>query len=605
MYMKDQKNTLLKWVAVLFTAVGVFSCQDQIVLEGEGIISGEIFETNKATFDVFASHKSVSAVQTNKLPIYQLGNFNHPVYGKTSASVATQLRLQNSQGNPVFGLRAQGNETTATTQENERVTSVYLYLPFQINTRADSDLDGLIDLYDADPQDANSDTDGDGVTDIIENNSGTNPLNPDTDGDGINDAEDTETAANLYARSFDLDSIYGDLETPFNLRVKKLDYFLRDLDPASNFTETQTYFSDQDFDPSFTSELLYDGPAEITDQEFLFYNNEDNPDTEDVDESLTLSSRQNPGIRVPLNSDFFQRYLIDQEGSDNLISQSNFATYFRGLHLSLAEEDQIMLLLDFTKANIVVNYTYDSYDAEGLRTENQSQYTLSLLTGGGNNPIIGNAVNTFSNSNYAAEVLSALQNQENASRIYLKGGAGVYSELSLFNSENEQAIIEQIKANRWVVNEARLVFHVDTEALAASSMPEPPRLYLYNAETLKPIMRFNTEVYEDDSPLGVFKNYDGILQSENGKGTQYRVRITDHINNIILRDSSNVKLALGLTSDIRVNLSSVAKLSNGETGKLPNMSATTPLGTVLYGNNVGPQDADKKLQLEIFYTKSN
>ena len=83
--MKDQKNTLLKWVAVLFTAVGVFSCQDQIVLEGEGIISGEIFETNKATFDVFASHKSVSAVQTNKLPIYQLGNFNHPVYGKTSA----------------------------------------------------------------------------------------------------------------------------------------------------------------------------------------------------------------------------------------------------------------------------------------------------------------------------------------------------------------------------------------------------------------------------------------------------------------------------------------------------------------------------------------
>lgn len=599
------KNTLIRWSSILLVAVGVFSCEDQIILEGEGIISGEIFETNKATFDVFASHKSVGAVQTNKLPIYQLGNFNHPVYGKTSAEVVTQLRLQNSQGNPTFGLRAQANELSATTQENERVTGVYLYLPFQINSRADSDLDGLVDIYDADPEDSNSDTDGDGVTDILENNSGTNPLDPDTDGDGINDGEDTDTAANLYARSFDLDSIYGDLETPFNLKVKKLDYFLRDLDPASNFTETQSYFSDQRFDPAFTSEVLYDGPAEITDKEFLIYNNEDDPATEDVDESLTLSARQNPGIRVPLSSEFFQRYLLDQEGSDNLISQSNFASYFRGVHLSLSEEAQIMLLLDFTKANIVVEYSYDVYDSDGVQTESNSQYTLSMLTGGGNNPIIGNAVNTFSNPNYAAAVTTALQNQENASRIYLKGGAGVYSELSLFASENEQAIIEQIKANRWVVNEARLVFHVDTDALASSNVPEPPRLYLYNAETLNPIMRFNTEVYEDDSALGVFKNYDGILQSDNGRGTQYRVRITDHINNIILRDSSNVKLALGVTSDIRVNLSSVAKLANGETGKLPNMSATTPLGTVLFGNNLGPSEAGKKLQLEIFYTKSN
>ncbi len=603
--MNQMKNTLIRWSGILLVAVGVFSCEDQIILEGEGIISGEIFETNKATFDVFASHKSVGAVQTNKLPIYQLGNFNHPVYGKTSAEVVTQLRLQNSQGNPTFGLRAQANELSATTQENERVTGVYLYLPFQINSRADSDLDGLVDIYDADPEDSNSDTDGDGVTDILENNSGTNPLDPDTDGDGINDGEDTDTAANLYARSFDLDSIYGDLETPFNLKVKKLDYFLRDLDPASNFTEIQSYFSDQRFDPAFTSEVLYDGPAEITDKEFLIYNNEDDPATEDVDESLTLSARQNPGIRVPLSSEFFQRYLLDQEGSDNLISQSNFASYFRGVHLSLSEEAQIMLLLDFTKANIVVEYSYDVYDSDGLKTESNSQYTLSMLTGGGNNPIIGNAVNTFSNSNYAAAVTTALQNQENASRIYLKGGAGVYSELSLFASENEQAIIEQIKANRWVVNEARLVFHVDADALASSSVPEPPRLYLYNAETLNPIMRFNTEVYEDDSALGVFKNYDGILQSENGRGTQYRVRITDHINNIILRDSSNVKLALGVTSDIRVNQSSVAKLSNGTSGKLPNMSATTPLGTVLFGNNVGPLEADKKLQLEIFYTKSN
>jgi hypothetical protein len=46
-------------------------------------------------------------------------------------------------------------------------------------------------------------------------------------------------------------------------------------------------------------------------------------------------------------------------------------------------------------------------------------------------------------------------------------------------------------------------------------------------------------------------------------------------------------------------------LPNGESGKLPIMATTTPLGTVLFGNNVAAENADKKLQLEIFYTKSN
>jgi hypothetical protein len=594
------KNVLIFGLVVL----GASSCQDQIILEGEGIISGEIFETSKATFDVFATNKNVIAVQTNKLPLYQLGNFNHSVFGKTSASVATQLRLQNSQGNPVFGVRAQNDERSATTQENERATAVYLYIPFQIKSNSDLDLDGLIDAYDSDPTNPNSDSDGDGLTDIIENNSGTNPLNPDTDGDGINDAADLETAFNLFAKPFDLDSIYGDRDKSFTLTVKKLDYFLRDLDPSTNFIETQEYFSDQIFDPAFTSNVLFKGSVNISDKEFLFYNT-DNAETPDINESLTLASRLNPGIRIPLNIDFFQRFLLDQEGSDNLISQSNFTTYLRGLHFSVAEQDNILLLLDFTRANITMEYSYDVYSADGVKTEAQRQYILSLLTGGSGFPIIGNAVNTITNPSYSPAVLKALNNSENASRIYLKGGVGLYSELTLFSGPNELALIEQIKANRWVVNEARLVFYVDTASLSGVSLPEPPRLYLYNAETLEPLMRFNTEVYQDDTPLGVFKNYDGILQTVNGKGTKYMVRITDHINNILLRDAPNAKLALGVTSDIRVNLTSTAKLPNGESGKLPIMATTTPLGTVLFGNNVAAENADKKLQLEIFYTKSN
>ena len=102
--MSGIRSFLTKTTLILSVALGFFSCQDTITLEGEGIISGAVFDTNQAVFDVVATNKSVAAVQTNKLPLYQLGNFNHPVFGKTTASVATQLRLQNSQGNPIFWL---------------------------------------------------------------------------------------------------------------------------------------------------------------------------------------------------------------------------------------------------------------------------------------------------------------------------------------------------------------------------------------------------------------------------------------------------------------------------------------------------------------------
>ena len=53
-------------------------------------------------------------------------------------------------------------------------------MPFFNNTN-DSDNDGVIDLYDVDPNDSNSDSDNDGLSDIEEFRVGLNPLSQDTD----------------------------------------------------------------------------------------------------------------------------------------------------------------------------------------------------------------------------------------------------------------------------------------------------------------------------------------------------------------------------------------------------------------------------------------
>lgn len=587
----------------------IASCEDELDTIGEGVVAGEPFSTGKVEYDVFAYNKGITAVQTNRLPLYQLGTFDDPVYGKRKASIISQLTLPTT--SPTFGDLSQDTEDQAgsddsasTVEENETVKEVYLYIPFETPPSSDTDGDGVDDEFESgdDVTDPNSDWDGDGVTDNQERILGSNPFDPNEDGTG------DDFVANAYPKKFDLDSIYGDRTQTFNLVVSRSNYFLRDLDPNSNFQEAQEYYSNQDFS-AFIGETLFDGEVTIDNEELLFRENEDDPDTEDVDESEEITNRLNPGIRVPLNPDFFQENILDKEGQPELLSHSNFKNFIRGIHLSGTDMDQLMFLLDLTQANITITYEYNDYDSEEEEIVTaEKNFILNLLVSDSSGGVTGNAVNVFENEMLPAEIENALDNGENASRIYVKGGATL-AEVRLFDEvENGGAeIINQIKQNNWVINEANLVFYVDRETLG-TSVVEPPRLYLYNAETNQPLYDANNEdgTYNSTAnSLRYFPSHDGILETENDLGVKYTIRITEHINNIIVRDSTNAKLGLTLTPNIAL-IGVQEAIDNDMQGVDYPIGATiSPLGTVLYGSNVAPDEEDNKLKLEIYYTKAN
>ncbi|WP_437396361.1 DUF4270 family protein [Flagellimonas lutimaris] len=592
-------------VGALFLLIA--SCEDELDTIGEGVISGEPFTTGKVEYDVFAYNKGINAVQTNKLPLYQLGTFNDPIYGQRKASIISQLSLPNV--SPTFGDLSQAKEDEADNdQENETVKEVILFIPFQTAPSPDSDGDGIPDELEsgADAEDPNSDYDGDGVTDNQERVIGSNPYNPDEDGTG------DDFVANIYPNRFDLDSIYGDRNQTFDLVVSRSNYFLRDLDPNSNFEEAQEYYSNQDFSSFIGEELTMDGQKTVVidDTEMLIYA-EDDPETEDVDESQTVvDSRVPPGIRIPLNPDFFQQNILEKEGQSELLSQSNFRNFFRGVHISGTNMDELMFLLDLTEANITITYEYDDFDPETQETAiAERDFVLSFLSGSAQSGISGNAVNAFENEIFPTNVASALDNGENASRIYVKGG-GTLTEIRLFDEiENGGSnIIDQIKQNNWVINEANLVFYVDREALG-TSVVEPPRLYLYNAETNQPLFDLSNEDFSPtnagNNPLRYFQNHDALLESENDLGVKYTIRITEHINNIIVRDSTNAKLGLTLTPNIAITAVREAIGSDFQGINYPIGATMSPLSTVLYGSNVSGGEEEKKLKLEIYYTEAN
>ena len=95
------------------------------------------------------------------------------------------------------------------------------------------------------------------------------------------------------------------------------------------------------------------------------------------------------------------------------------------------------------------------------------------------------------------------------------------------------------------------------------------------------------------------KNHGGFLEEENNRGVKYKIRITEHINNIIVRDSTNARLGLTLTPNINIVGLREAIGSDMQGIDYPVAATVSPLGTVLYGSNVPNEFEDKKLKLEI------
>ena len=80
---------------------------------------------------------------------------------------------------------------------------------------------------------------------MYDNDAEPDPKNPDTDDDGILDNVDTDTInPNEGATVYDVDSLIGNKDTSFKIKVQELDYYLSTYDPSNNFETFLKYYSD-------------------------------------------------------------------------------------------------------------------------------------------------------------------------------------------------------------------------------------------------------------------------------------------------------------------------------------------------------------------------
>lgn len=616
LYSLIKKDTLLNFmmktyfkILFLFLAFIFISCDKEFNTVGSDLIGDEHFVHDvDETATIKAYTVPTGEVQTNNLPTNPLGIYENDVFGTTKANFVTQLTL--STGNPDFGT-------------NVQIENVVLYIPL-FSTVATSSTDG----------------------------------------------SKTYTLDSIYAKNFILDQHIDDLDDKkFKLSVYENGYYLNTTDPNDNFLSNQKFYSDLDatintwkkgHDGNGNSVAngmrLNDSPNASQNDQFYFNKNEiivykrklingnyvyvDANDVQLADQNdvsvRVVKERLAPGIYLELNKEYFKKKIL-QASSANIYNNNAFKEYFRGLYFQteqISGVDPAMAMLNFSNAKLSIDYTSISTGATDATSK-----TFNITMG------INSGANTVSlqQNNFSSDYIAHLNSPSNDislpnnavlgqnANLYLKGGKGSVVYIDLFGNNNvdvygRSAELRQYREKGWLINDAYLTFFIDQNKMAALEKSEEPlRLYLFDATNQKALIDYTFDTSTNTNVKKSKVVHGGIIEVDaNGKGTQYKIRITNYINNLFNSkeaDASkdinkNVRLGLCISETIATtsnyyyktskNLPNFQSQTTGQVQEVkyfPAASIMSPMGTVLHGTNAA--DAAKRLKLVINYTKPN
>jgi len=551
------RKFLLKPMLFCLVLAAAVSCDKDFNDIGTNIVGDDHFLGDQYSGMVSAYTQAIGPVQTSKggsategVSPNTLGYYNNPVFGSTTASFVTQLGLPAS---TTFG-------------DSPHVKKVMLTVPYYATLTA-------------------------------------------TDDDGNH--------------SYTLDSILGK-ENKIKLDVYASNYYLRDYDPATELQQPQRYYSDQsdlfdnNIDPAHP-QRLNDSTA-VSQNDAFFFDNREVVTYKTGDDGLQqVDTRTAPEMNLSLNRQFFQDKIFGSGASGQLSSASAFNNYFRGLYFKVSPSASSPLQgslaqLNLGKGKITITYSVIKKDSNGqpvMGTDGQPEredktFVLSL-TGKTVNLLQQQDSTLYSNG---LSVANAVTGDE---RLYLKGGQGSMAVIDLFGPDsdgnNVPDELEYIRAQGWLINDAVLSVYVDTDIQspamsgADAKYLEPIRLYLYNLKSRKPIVDYYDDVTTNSGHPKLNKYIHGGILEKNTDGHRYRFRITDHVRNLVEKDSVNARLGLTVTETIANTGNSYLKTPGAVIDRVPTASVDNRIGTILYGTNVPASEADKRVKLTIYYTK--
>lgn len=538
-------NSFFKSLLFLVSVVFFASCDKDYSTVGDALIGENHFDLAKYTSNVIAYNEKITPIQSDNLPINALGIYDNPAFGKTTANFATQLMLANE---------------NITIGKNPVIESVTLDVPY------------FVDATQTKP--------------IVGTTTGT-------------------TAGNTYV----LDSIYGEKSAKIKLSIYESGRYIGKQKgvPQMFYTDQNTEFSTYQIGNRLNND------ANVAENDAFFFDPaQHSVTTKDAADKETITYLA-PSMRLKLSNDFFTSKIINAPAG-SLTANDVFINYFKGLYFKVEQSGTdagSLNLINFAKGTITIKYKEDTSASDPTKVEKSIVLNMS-----------GNTASLLEQSNTNSAYESAITNADPThgdDKLYLKGGEGSLAVLKLFGPDlfgvdgttgSPNGVADEldiIRKSGWLINEANLVFNIDSDNEDYKKSYEPERIYLYDFTNNRPVIDYFLDASPAAKPKMARLVFDGNINKNatTKRGSTYKIRITNHIRNLVkYADSTNVKLGVVVTEDIAIADSYKLRTPTAKISQAPKASVMNPLGTILFGGK-STVPVDKRLKLEIYYTKPN
>lgn len=484
-------------------------------------------------------------VQTDNLSYNLLGYYNDPIYGSTTNTIVSQVKLNS------YGLQV---------DDTYELKKVVISVPYySTKTATGSEGEGTYEL------------------DSIY---GTKPiklsmhrsdyfLNEFAPGDN----GDFDEIQKFY--SDERGNLFGTQAMPINL--------------------LEEIYSDDEFFPSDEErEVLEEEPEDLANPQV----------TERLTPRLLVEYSSDVPAEVAGLAKF--NWLIDPINTSNLENESSFQNFYRGLYFKVENttidpNDGVLMGLDLSQASIEITYAYKQ---EETSTNENGDTVTTLVDKEGTTTMTfsGRSVTFFENDfNYTQQPDRLYLKGGEGSMVEMDILTGDHDNNGVSDLEEIKALAAE---EDWLINEANMQFYVD-ENQSRNSKSEPERIMIFDIDNNRVLLDYIFDATTDTDPNNIKIKHLGRLQRDaSGLGVKYNLSLTEHVHSLIKSDSTNVRLGLMLSNNISSLGSSEIKGtedSNGDSNLVLSSSLVSHRGTVLY--NEEETDEDKRLKLKIYYTK--
>ncbi|EKT4551700.1 DUF4270 domain-containing protein [Flavobacterium psychrophilum] len=552
-------NTIfLRKLTIVLVAVFFASCDKDFNTLGSDIVGSDDFTATPELFPVKAYNQKLPAVQTNNLPVNQLGVMCNSVLGTTKSNFVTQLSLAIEK--PTF-------------KSNITIDSVVLTVPYY-STKILVDANGV----------------------------GTYTLNSiyTTNTAGTYDPIDLKVFRNgVTLRDSDPSGVahkyYSDQDANFSAFVvgSKLNTSTNVKENTAFVPDTREYKKYKVVNNSVTTDVeSHNSPRMRL-----------HLDTDYFKENIIKASAANLDNNNAFSSYFKGLYF---QVSESVIGKGT------SMALDFAKGD-VTIYYKQDVIDVPGSVTPSINREMASLTLNMTANTVNLF----NNAYSSGYTNAVSVTSTDADVAG-----NGAKNLYLKGGQGSIAFIELFPGVAGETKLTELKNKKVLVNEASLTFTVNkTNMLSSYNKPKRIYIFdADNNIPLYDYYLDNSENSTDITLNKIL--HGGIIREATVGTTDdtYKIRITEHVNRILrgVTGSKNVRLGVAITENIGLNSlgylnpSQVPAHSSDDATKIidksPVSSTISPLGTVLYGSNYLPTDGadyEKRIKFEIYYTKPN